>query len=482
MSLIPPWIEIAVALPAFGAAHVARLRDPARARRASIVYTAGALASAFGAWLTFHVFRRPDSSHVTSALDDLLGFELFQLDELNAPLPVLVGLLYLLTIVATLRTKVGRFSFARTLVAQTIAMALMASVRPWAIVSLLTLGVVPPILEIRARGGNPRVFTLHMLVYVVFLSVGQLLAERFGPGQHLIPSLLLVGAIFIRSGMVPAHLWVGDLFEQASFGTSVLFATTMAGAYAAVRLLLPIAPEPLLHGMGLVALFTAVYAAGMALIQTEARRFFSFLFLSHSSLVFCGVDTDSPIGLTGALSLWLSASISLAGFGLTLRALEARHGRLDLRHFRGLYEHTPALALCFLLTGLASVGFPGTLGFLGTEILVDGAIETYPVVGVAVVLAAALNGIAIVQAYFKLFTGTRFVSPVPLAIGQRERFAVLTLLALILGGGFFPQPIIEFRHKAALELLKRRGISESHGEDGAAHSTGPHGEPAKPNH
>ena len=63
------------------------------------------------------------------------------------------------------------------------------------------------------------------------------------------------------------------------------------------------------------------------------------------------------------------------------------------------------LAVCFLLTGLASVGFPGTLGFVATEILVDGAIEANPYVGVGVAVAAAINGIAVVRAYFRLFTG-----------------------------------------------------------------------------
>ena len=96
------------------------------------------------------------------------------------------------------------------------------------------------------------------------------------------------------------------------------------------------------------------------------------------------------------------------------------------------------LAVCFLLTGLASLGFPGTFGFLGTELLVDGAVEAYAHVGLAVVVVAALNGIAIVKAYFLLFTGTKHVSSVPLAIGGRERFAVVTLATLILLGGAVP--------------------------------------------
>ena len=50
------------------------------------------------------------------------------------------------------------------------------------------------------------------------------------------------------------------------------------------------------------------------------------------------------------------------------------------------------LAVFFLLTGLASVGFPGTLGFISTELLVDSAVEASPYVGIPVVIAAgALN-------------------------------------------------------------------------------------------
>src|SRR5262249_58639581 len=139
-------------------------------------------------------------------------------------------------------------------------------------------------------------------------------------------------------------------------------------------------------------------AAGMALVQRDARRFFCYLYLSHSALVLAGLEIATPVGLTGALLLWLSISLSLTGFGLTLRAVEARVGRMSLSKFHGLYDHLPALAIFFLLTGLASVGFPGTLGYLGTELVVDGAVQTYPYVGMAVLAAAALNGIAVVKA------------------------------------------------------------------------------------
>jgi NADH-quinone oxidoreductase subunit M len=206
-----------------------------------------------------------------------------------------------------------------------------------------------------------------------------------------------------------------------------------------------------------LSLATAVYAAGMALIQRDVRRFFAYLFLAHTSLVLVGLQLHTATSLTGSLALWISVMISLGGFGLVLRALEGRYGRLSLVGYRGLYEHSPTLAACFLITGLASVGFPGTLGFVATDLLVDGAIAVNLGVGLAVIAAAALGGIAIVRVYLLLFTGARHHSTVALSIRLRERLAVLTLIVLILGGGVFPQPGVALYQRVAETILDDRG-------------------------
>jgi NADH-quinone oxidoreductase subunit M len=333
---------------------------------------------------------------------------------------------------------------------------------PWILIGLLTAGTGLTFLELLRRGKPTRVFALHMGLFVVLLVVGWACLDFADSAESAgLASVLLLAAVLVRSGTFPVHIWVTDLLEHASFGTSLLFVTPITGAYLAVRLVLPVAPEWVLQSIGLVSLATAVYAAGMAVVQTEVRRFFAFLFLSHASLILVGLELHTSLSLTGALCLWISVALSLGGLGLTLRALEGRFGRLSLDRFRGLYEHSPALAVCFLLTGLGSVGFPGTLGFVAAELLVDGAIEASPLVGVAMVLAAAVNGIAIVRAYFLLFTGARHVSSVSLAITPREQFAVLTLAALILGGGLAPQPGVASRHHAAVIVLKGRADHRS---------------------
>jgi NADH-quinone oxidoreductase subunit M len=451
-----PWLELAIVLPLFGAVWVRRTRDVDTARLHSLAVCGLALLCTLAALTNFGGrWSVPGQWHV---LVDLLARTPVAVDALNAPLLPLVSLLYLLTVLGTLRTKGVSFSFAGLLTSEAILLAALSCRQPWILIALLAAGTIPPWIELFAHGKPTRVYSLHMGLFVVLLVVGQALMSFDGGSSRLsvVASTLLMAAVLVRGGIVPAHCWMTDLFEHATLGTALLFVTPMVGAYAAVRLVLPVAPEWVLHGIAILSLVTALYAAAMALVQREARRFFCYLFLSHSSLVFVGLETATPIGLTGALCVWLSVGLSLAGFGLTLRSIEARAGRLSLDEFHGLYGHIPTLAGLFLLTGLASIGFPGTAGFVGAELLVEGAVQVSPFVGIAIVVAAALNGLAVLQAYFRIFTGSAHVASIDLRTRLPERVAVLALSALLLGGGLYPQPGVAGRYNAAAQLVKER--------------------------
>jgi NADH-quinone oxidoreductase subunit M len=282
---------------------------------------------------------------------------------------------------------------------------------------------------------------------------------------------LLTAAVLIRSGVVPVHCWITDLFEQAPLGRALLFVTPMVGAYGATRLVLPWAPPWILQLISLASLVTALYAAGMALVQRDARRFFCYLFLSHSSLVLVGLETVTPIALTGALCLWVSVALALTGFGLTLRAVEARTGRISLAEYHGLYQHIAMLAAFFMVTGLASIGFPGTIGFVSLELLVEGAVQYYPLAGACVVVVAALNGLAVMHAYFRIFTGKAHAASIDLRVRPPERLAVLVLTLLIFAGGLYPQPGVSNRYRAAAALARTR--SEHLGDNRSNHELKP---------
>jgi len=421
-------------------------------RKVALISSGLTLILALGAWIDFSLLDVPQAHDLWPLLSMLLGQEWLIVDALSSPLLPLAALIHFLVILMTPPTKRRRFPYGLVLVMETLVLLLFACRLPEGILLLMALSAIPPWMDLKARGHATGLFWMHTLTSLALMVGGWLLMESDPKGGPLGPVLLMMG-LLIRAGSVPFHLWVADLFENASFGVAILHVTPMASAYAAIRLILPDAPDLLMDLLGVLALVTALYSAGMALVQQEARRFFCFLFLSHSSLVWLGLEVISPLGWTAGLCVWISVSLCMAGFGLTLRAVESRVGYLDWKHYRGLYRHMPMLAIFFLLSGLACIGFPGSIGFIGMEMLVESALNAYPHVGVMVLLAAALNGIAVLAVYFRIFTGSIHPGSISLAAMPHEKWAVGILGILIIGVGLAPQSGVNSRYQAAMELL-----------------------------
>jgi len=476
-----PWLELSIVCPLIAAVICFRIQSPLVAQRVAIIASGITFVLTVGEWFDFSTLGTFSAQDRGSLIYWIFGQEFFVIDELTAPLLPKVALLFTLTIAATMRSKAGRFSFGRTLEAEAIILALLSCAYVPILIILLLLGAILPWLEMRSRGNDTRVYSICMSMHIVLLIVGTSLLWIGGSSSLIgtIAACLLVASALIRAGIFPVHFWIVDLFEKATFGTALLYVAPMTGAFVVMRTVLPSVPVWALHGIAVLSLLTALYAAAMALVQTEARRFFAFLFISHSSLVLAGLEIANPIGMTGALCIWLETGLSLGGLALTLRAVEARLGRISLDKFHGLFDHMPYLGSLFLITSLASIGFPGGLAFVGMELLVEGTVKVYPVVGAIIVLAAALNGVAVLRAYFRIFTGTRHIATIPLTARPAERLVAISLSLLVLGVGLWPGAVVRSRYHAAEALLR---IRQESGIDSSVPLPTPHETPAPGHH
>lgn len=447
------WIELAITVPFIGAVVVRLFREPLVADRIAISCTAFALASALIAWLGFHL-GVPVNSLVPN---QWLTRAPFEIDEFNAPLIPLVAGIHLLTVLMTPRVKMNRMSYTGHLIGESIRLSIVSCLQPWLLIALMIVGCVPPAVELINRARSIRIYAIHMCLFALLLILGWWQIER---GSEL-GIVLLFAAILVRTGCVPTHLWFADLLQNASFGTALLYLTPIASVYTTFRLVIPIAPTWVLEMLGILSLVTAILAGGLAVVQVDVRRFMSFIMLSQSSLILVGLELRTATSLTGALCLWMSSIVAVGGFGLILRAVEARFGKLDLRRHHGLYDHAPPLAIGFLLMGLSSIGFPGTFGFIAAELLMDGAIEANIMIGLGLILAAMLNGIAILRVYFLIFTGERSTSTTPIILKDRKKYSILALCIVVLAGALISSTIVTNRHSAALGVLEGRGNPES---------------------
>jgi NADH-quinone oxidoreductase subunit M len=308
-----------------------------------------------------------------------------------------------------------------------------------------------------AAGTYLNISTVLFTVGAILVTITRLTPR--GSRLELVALCLLVAGAMIRKGIFPAHAWVPALFEHGRLGPVILFSSPQVGTYAVAVLVVPRAPAELLRVIAILSLLTGVYAAAQAVVQRSARRACAYLFVSQSALVMAGLDCTSHEALTGALVLWLSSSIAFAGLGRCLVVLEARRGELDLTRHHGAYERKPLLAASFLLLGLSISGFPGTLGFVGEELLLGGAVGTFPVLGFLVVASSALTGIAVLRMYFSLFTGRS--TEAPIALKGSESFGFVAVVAVLVMTGLVPAPLVASRQEASRRILLGREASDT---------------------
>jgi NADH-quinone oxidoreductase subunit M len=389
---------------------------------------------------------------------------LVRVDELSSALLPFAAGLWVLTVAVTPRASLDRGGLRRTALATLLSAATFLTESAAA---LLVLWIASVAAFLAALPGGAlrhqrRIIAAYLVPSTLLFGAGVVLTVwpmTKGTALETTGLWLIVVAALIRKGIFPFHAWVPEVFDHGRLGPAILFSAPQFGAYVTVVLIVPSASPEVLRIVAVLALGTAVYGAALALVQTSARRACGYLFMSQSALIMAGLDCTSSSALAGGLVLWISAGIAFAGLARCVLVLEARRGRLDLSTHHGGYERMPVLAITFLATGLACTGFPGTLGFAGQELLVDGAVDEFPVLGFAVVIASALTGLAVLRMYFSLFCGRRDAladTGVQLGLARREAWTFASLVIVLVGFGIVPRPIVDSRFAASDEILRLR--------------------------
>jgi NADH-quinone oxidoreductase subunit M len=456
------WLAIIAGLPLFLVIASFAGLDVERLRRlavgSAVAMLLATLVVAVSPRLRVLSIRTPALSSISK------GEAIVRLDALSTVLLPFTAGLWLLTVAVTPRASLDHAGLRRTAVATLITLAsfLTESAVMLLLLSAASVWTFLAALSDPAHRKQRRIVSAYLGVSILMFGVG--VALLLGPGVRntrieTAAMWLIVIAALVRKGIVPFHAWVPEVFDRGRLGPAILFSAPQIGAYITVVLIVPRASPEMLRIIAVLSLGTAVYGAALALVQSSARRACGYLFMSQSALVMAGLDCTSASALAGGLLVWLSAGLAFAGLARCVLVLEARRGRLTLTTYHGGYERMPVLAISFLAMGLACTGFPGTLGFVGQELLVNGAVDAFPIMGFAVVVASALTGLAVLRMYFSLFCGRPDVLPdsgVRLGLTRREAWTFVALVMTLVAFGVAPRPLVDSRFAASDNILKAR--------------------------
>lgn len=279
--------------------------------------------------------------------------------------------------------------------------------------------------------------------------------------QILIFWLIFLGLAF-KAPVFPFHTWLPDALVQGPIGMSVVLAGVKLGTYGFLRFSFPLLPEASTNDtvvgivMGL-AIIAIVYGAIIAIIQADFRRLLVFSSISHLGFVVLGLFALNFQGIQGSLLQMINLGFTTAGLFFLAGFLYDRLGSTMVENCGGLATKLPLLATFFLIIGMASIGLPGTNGFVGEFLILLGAFQAHWLYGLV-----AVSGVIFAAAYFLWYYERAIFGPlsekVPQALKdltQREKFIAVALSVMIFWIGLYPSPFLRMINGSVKEVMIR---------------------------
>ena len=179
--------------------------------------------------------------------------------------------------------------------------------------------------------------------------------------------LLFCGAVG-KSAQIPLHVWLPDAMEGPTPVSALIHAATMvtAGVFLVARCN-PIfeLSHTALNVVTIVGAVTCLFAATIALTQTDIKRVVAYSTVSQLAYMFvgCGVGAYGA-GIFHLFTHAFFKALLFLGCGSIILGM---HHEQDVKYMGGLKKYMPITYWTFLLATLSISGIPGLAGFFSKD-------------------------------------------------------------------------------------------------------------------
>ena len=225
-----------------------------------------------------------------------------------------------------------------------------------------------------------------------------------------------VALVFIgiagKSAMFPLHIWLPDAMEGPTPVSALIHAATMvvAGVFLIARLYHVFSmSQPILHFIGYIGAFSALFAAVIACTQTDIKRVLAYSTMSQIgfmmlALGISGADGNKhDLGFTGGMfHLFTHAmfkALLFLGAGSVIHYIHSN----EIKDMGGLRKYLPVTHITFLIACLAIAGIPPFAGFFSKEAILMAAYEKNKIIFYSALATSGLTAFYMFRLYFNIF-------------------------------------------------------------------------------
>ena len=345
--------------------------------------------------------------------------------------------------------------------------------------------LIPMFIIIGVWGGVRRVYAafklfLYTLLGSVLMLVAMLTMYRYAGTTNVIELmdfrfpieaqkwmwLAFFASFAVKVPMWPVHTWLPDAHVEAPTAGSVILAGVLLkfGGYGFLRFSLPMMPEasvyftPLIYTLSIIAV---IYTSLVALAQEDMKKLIAYSSIAHMGFVTIGTFIMTTQGIEGAIYQMLSHGVVSAALFLIVGVIYDRIHTREIAAYGGLVHRMPAYALVFMVFAMASVGLPGTGGFVGEVLVLVGAFKANTWVAAFAATGVILGAAYTLYLYRRIIFGelTKENLMKIKDLNRREMAIFAPLLFITIWMGVYPSSFLDFMHVSVAHLLEQMQTS-----------------------
>ncbi|WP_457559886.1 complex I subunit 4 family protein [Caminibacter sp.] len=401
------------------------------------------------------------------------GFELtLQIDALSVAMLLLTSALLILVVFTSWNEKKqGAYFSLLILFSGPIFGVFMTTNVLWFFM-FWELTLVPMLFLVGIWGAEQRIyaaikFFLYTHVFAMFMFVGFfLLYKQTGywdltliKESALVTPALIWWLMFLgfaaKLPVFPFHTWLPDAHVQAPSSISVLLAGVLLkmGAYGLIRFTVELMPVTTMHfsmwmvGFGLATTF---FAGFLAIYERHIKKMVAYSSISHMGLVVVAIATMTYDGLSAALYEMIGHALVISPLFLIAGWLHHKTHTWYMDEMGGIMKKAPYASAIFILAGMAALGLPGTMGFVGELTIIISAVKSFGWWIAVIALGGMISAGYIIWAVRRAIHGpmSPLVEKADFHMSIAEKFALAVFAFLIVYYGVYPQPIFNLANQA----------------------------------